>query len=967
MKLAQARHNELLRAAIETNDGYIFEVVGDAVCAAFHTAECAIQAAARAQLDLRAESWGEAVIRVRMGIHTGTAHLQENGLYSGYTTLSHVQRLASAGHGGQCLLSSTVEPLVLDKLPASVMLRDLGERRLKDVPHPERIFQLIIEDLPADFPPLRTLDASPNNLPIQLTSFIGRKKELGDVRRLLPHARLLTFTGPGGTGKSRLAIQTALNLLETFPHGAWLVELAPVSDPSQVASTTLTALNLPAEVHRPAIDMLCDYLHEREVLLILDNCEHLLESCAVLVDRLLHAAPRLHILTTSREALGVAGEVTYRVPSLGLPDPEHLPALQSLSQYEAVRLFIERARLAQTDFSVNNENAPAVAQICQRLDGIPLAIELAAAKVHALSPEQIAKRLDDRFRLLTGGSRTALERYQTLRAALDWSYNLLSPTEQIVFQRVSVFGNGWTLEAAESICAGEHIENEEVFSLLEALVNKSLVSSQPGKSEVRYKMLETMRQYAVEKLPETRQGEVLRDRHLQYFLGLAETAAPHLLRSEQVEWLSRLEADHGNLRLALEWSLGRERPESALRMCIALSTFWNAHCHWKEGARWLERALAKPIENPAPAEKALRGRAFYQDAFLAQTLDNFERMDSSAAASLDLCQQTGNRLDAALATVSLNLSSMYAGGWTTISRWEQILSEFRELKEPYWEARILLWASKEQTEQGRRTWGEHVQLCEAPARKVGERMLLADVLLDKVLASLQAVQFEKARQCLAEIAELYDQIGFMAAKLLLYHGFVAHMCNEREAAKSAFLKSVEQWNLLGENHLRSWCLQYLAFLARDEGNLPAAQDYLEESLQIARQVGWTFSIALRLTMLGNINLLQGRLESAKQNFREGLAVARADQNPDANPAPLVLVAGFFAGRFPGTATKILAAVSSFDRERFDPRLGPIIGPDFRGALDKARDKLEEADFNEAWKEGAKLSPVQAIELALQTL
>ncbi|HEY5901523.1 MAG TPA: adenylate/guanylate cyclase domain-containing protein, partial [Anaerolineales bacterium] len=305
MRRSQARHNDILRAAFEANQGYVFEIVGDAFCAAFPSAECAVQAAVAAQLDLQSEAWGDAVIRVRMGIHTGKADLREDGLYSGYTTLSHVQRLMSVAHGGQCLLSSTTEPLTRGGLPAGAELRDLGEHRLKDVPRAERIFELLIPGLLADFPPLATLNTLRHNLPLQLTSFVGRKKELADVKRLLPHTHLLTLTGPGGTGKSRLAIQTSVTLLETFSHGAWLVELAPVSDPAQLAGAVLAALELPPEIHRPAIDMLCDYLRDKQFLLILDNCEHLIEACAALANRLLQAAQGLHILATSREALGI--------------------------------------------------------------------------------------------------------------------------------------------------------------------------------------------------------------------------------------------------------------------------------------------------------------------------------------------------------------------------------------------------------------------------------------------------------------------------------------------------------------------------------------------------------------------------------------------------------------------------------------------------------------------------------------
>jgi predicted ATPase/class 3 adenylate cyclase len=568
----RSRHHQILREAIGSNNGFVFQIIGDAFCAAFHKAGEALKAALEAQQRLQTETWGDCVIRVRMGIHTGEAE-HGDGEYQGYLTLSLVQRIVSAGHGGQILVSNTTENLLRGQLPKDASLRDMGKHQFKDVPYPVRVFQVLAPDLQEEFPPLRVLNVAPNNLPTQLTSFIGREKELTDVKRLLANTHLLTLIGPGGTGKTRLSLQVASEVLPSYPHGVWLIELAPISDPSLVPAAALAALDLPAEVHRPAIDMLCDYLREKEALLILDNCEHLVDACARMVDRLLHAAPKLRILASSREALGIAGEVSYRVPSLGLPDIKQLPSLDSLSQYEAVKLFIDRARAAQPTFNVTNDNAPAVAQICHRLDGIPLALELAAAKVRALSVDQISKRLDDRFRLLTGGSRTALERHQTLRATLDWSHNLLPEKEQVLFRRLSIFVSGWTLEAAESVCSDDLIPHEDIFELLEQLVNKSMVTAEEWQSETRYRMLETMRQYANEKLIEAGESENLRDRHLEYYLNLAEIATPHLLRPEQLEWLDRLEAEHDNMRGALEWSLGYERPEHALRLATTLGTF----------------------------------------------------------------------------------------------------------------------------------------------------------------------------------------------------------------------------------------------------------------------------------------------------------------------------------------------------------------------------------------------------------
>ena len=500
-EMMQGRHHAILRSAIEAHNGHVFHIIGDAFCAAFHTACDGLNAALEAQRRLQKEEWGETPIKVRMGLHTGSAELHGND-YRGYITLAKAERIMSVAHGGQLLVSNASAELLHYELPAGITLRDMREHRLKGLPVLEHLWQAVAPDLPQDFPSLQSLSDIPNNLPAQLTSFVGRKKELEDVKKILQDTPLLTLLGPGGTGKTRLSIQAASESLSQYFDGVWFVELAPLFDPLLVPRTTAIAIGLRDEPQRPVIDMLCDYLREKRMLIILDNCEHLVDACAQLADKILHAALNVRILASSREALGIAGEVTYRVPSLELPDVNRLPSLESLSQYEAVKLFIDRATSAVRTFTVTNENAPFLAQICHRLDGIPLAIELAAAKIRVLNLEQIARRLDDRFRLLTGGSRTALERHQTLRATIDWSYNLLPVNEELLFKRLSVFAGGWTLEAAEFVCSDALIHSEDVLDLLEHLINKSIVTVEETRHETRYRFLETMRQYANEKLVE---------------------------------------------------------------------------------------------------------------------------------------------------------------------------------------------------------------------------------------------------------------------------------------------------------------------------------------------------------------------------------------------------------------------------------------------------------------------------------
>jgi predicted ATPase len=641
---------------------------------AFATAGEALRAALQSQQDLQAEKWGEAMVKVRMGIHTGKAEVQPDGQYQGYLALSRVQRLMSAGHGGQVLITLATQQLVREDLPEAVSLRDLGERRLKDLIQQEHVFQLVIPDLPADFPPIKTLDAFRHNLPIQLTSFIGREKVIAEIKQALEGHHLVTLTGSGGAGKTRLSLQVAADLLDQFPDGVWFVELAPITDPDLIPQTILTATGMQAQTGRTALETLTDFLREKTALLILDNCEHLLETCAVLADGLLHAAANLKILSSSREALGVRGEQAWHVPSLSIPDLKALPALEQLSQFESVRLFIERAMLVRSHFMLTNENARAVAQICFRLDGIPLAIELAAARVEALKVEQIAERLIDRFRLLTGGSRTALPRQQTLRAMVDWSYDLLSENEQILLRRASVFSGGCTLEAVEQVCSDDQLHADDILDILTHLVEKSLVIFDEHTSQPRYRMLETIRQYGRDKLLEAGEGEQVRKKHLGFFLKMAEEAEAGLTGAQQISWLDSLEVDLGNLRAGLEWSLDSDI-DAGLKLAAALWRFWLVRGYLTEGLEWLDQLLSAP--GSARSEYTLsRAKALYVASSLFQTQGTITRGLALAEQSLSLCRKTGH---AQLLAYALAITGHAAGSSDDLGRAERLGRESLEL------------------------------------------------------------------------------------------------------------------------------------------------------------------------------------------------------------------------------------------------------------------------------------------------
>ena len=629
----------LLRAALKEQGGQEVDSQGDAFFFAFERAKDAVAAAVAAQQAIRRAPWaGGATIRVRMGVHTGEP-LKAGASYVGMD-VHRAARICSAGHGGQILLSDTTGALVVRELPEGVALRDLGEHRLKDLTHAQRVFQVVAADLPDHFPPVRSLGALPNNLPNQLTSFIGREREKREVKHLLETTRILTLTGSGGAGKTRLALQVAAELLEEYPGGVWLVELAALFDPTLIPNAIASALNVPEQRGLPLTNTLVDFLRSKSLLLLVDNCEHLLPACAGLGDKLLRSCPTLRMLTTSREPLGIPGEVIWRVPSLSFPDSRSLPSLEQLSEYEAVRLFVERAVSHEPGFMVSSDNVRPVVQVCQRLGGIPLAIELAAARVKVLAVEQIATRLDDRFRLLTGGGRTVLPRHQTLRATMDWSYDLLSENERTVLQRLSVFSGGWTLEAAESVCAGEKVKTPDILDLLTQLVDKSMVGVSRTDGDTRYGLLETVRQYAYEKFEEAGGGGDLRRRHCRWYLRLAEEAGLRWGGSAMPVWIERLEREHDNFRGALEWS-GSEAGdhEFGLQLAIALVRFWEMRGYFTEGRRWLESLIARSESVPP----LLKAAALNAAGILAYRQGSYPRVSELCSKALALCEAHGDR------------------------------------------------------------------------------------------------------------------------------------------------------------------------------------------------------------------------------------------------------------------------------------------------------------------------------------
>ena len=844
MTVAHARHNQILRGAIESNNGYVFQVVGDAFCAAFPTAVNAVRAAVKSQIELDAENWGEAPIQVRMGIHLGRAEVQQDGLYRGFIALSHVQRLMSVAHGGQVLLSFTVQELVQDELPEGVQVRDMGRRQLKDWSRPEHIFQLLISGLRADFPPITTPESFPHNLPLQLTSFIGRRRELAEVQQLLSNTRLLTLTGPGGTGKTRLALQLGEELLPSFADGVWLAELAPLTDASFIHPMIASVFGLRELRNVPILNMVTDYLHAKQLLLILDNCEHLIEACAKLLDHLLRACPQLKIIVTGREALSLTGETAYRVPSLSLPSQRQVTREVVLG-FESVQLFVERASAANPRFHLTDENASDVAQICRRLDGIPLALELAAARIRVFSTEEIAARLDDRFRLLTGGSRTALERHQTLRALIDWSHELLSQDEQRLFRHLSVFAGGWTFEAAEAVCP-----DLDMLNLVTQLVNKSLVmvDADAQESSTRYHLLETIRQYASEKLLNAGESEPARARHMAFFLKFAEAAGLHLHGQQELEWLSRLETEYDNLRAALEWAMKND-VIIALRLGIALNLFWNRQCYQAEGRNLLDEALVcfqklPSVEGAAAGQRiALQARALNALGSLGFGVGDLLGSLKIFEESVCLSRQIGEKYTLAQALTALGYARAMLG---------DAQGSYRAAEEAL-----------------------------TLAREVGDRFLLGQVLRNMTYALVATHGDSKIVQTYAqESLQLYKEAGghWDFAMALFSMGLLAAWQGDYPEARSQLETCLPLFNELRDRNHANGVRSELAHLERRQGHYAQAKPLYRETLLEWQRLGHRAAIAHELECLAMITKAQeddqraARLFGAAEILRENIAI-----------------------------------------------------------------------------------------------
>jgi len=909
-------HDTLLRSAVEAAGGSIVKTTGDGLLAVFDDPATAIAAALAGQHALDRHEWSATgPLRVRMAIHSGSAEVRD-GDYHG-AALNRVARLLAIGHGGQVLVSGATAVLVADSLPRTSELIDQGEHRLRDLDRPEHVYQLVAPGLRREFPPLRSLAAHATNLPSQLTSFVGRERELSDIRGLLARSRIVTLVGVGGTGKTRLMLEATAALVDRYRDGAWLVELAPISDPDLVVQEVARALGIQEQPGQLLIDTEVDYLRDKELLLLLDNCEHLIAAAADLALRMLGVCPSLTVLASSREPLGVGGEAVFAVPSMALPAATsardvHLaidPAqFEQASRAEAVRLFVDRAAATLPSFSLDPTNVTVVVEICRRLDGLPLALELAAARVNVLSVEEIAQGLGDRFRLLTGGRRTAVPRQQTLQALIDWSWDLLSEPDRQLLRRLSVFAGGWTLAAASavtsdpvpvgglpSVSTGDGDARLDTLDGLSRLVDRSLVVVD-HEGSTRYRMLETIRQYARDQL--VRSGEVaeLRVAHLAFFRNLALTAEPALHGRRMIEWLDHLDAESDNLRSALDWAFEAD-PGAALELGVALMVYWASRSIGSESVEWLGRAVdvarttSQDTTSPLSRERSiLAARALAAAAVTWSLWKGGGQAFVWAEEAVAIARQTADPGALSTALSSMVMATVFSGRAPSPREWVDELVPLAEQVGDWWQLAL--------TEAG---------------MAMGESRSEDPVHADARLARAT----DAARR-----SENPAAIAFTARA----RGQVAGDRGRLSEARPLFLEAIERYREIGDRRQVLGTRSDLAHALRRHGSIDEAEVEYGQTIH-----EWQH--------LGNRGAIANQLEAFA-------FVALARRN------------GMRAARLLGAAEALREVAESpilaFERPEYDAEMGRL------------REGLDPATLAAAWNQGRQMTTDAAVSFALST-
>ena len=928
-RTAIERHFALLDDAIVSHNGVRFKSIGDSVQAAFPTALDAVLAAATAQQALAKEDWGTlGPIAVRMALHTGAATPRDGDYLA--PALNRLARLLAAGAGGQILVTEATRQLVRDDLPTGMQLLDLGEHQLRDLRDAEHVFQLTTPDLPRDFPPLKSMARQSHNLPLQLTPFIGREGLVAAIRSQLerPAVRLLTLTGPGGVGKTRLALRTAADLVEAYADGVWFVALASVATSTLVAATIAEALGVREAPGEPIEETLRAYLQPKHLLLVLDNFEHVLDA-SPLVSELLAQCPAVQVLATSRGPLHISGEFEFPIPPLELPAADGGVGLDEAEASEAVRLFIDRAHAVQSHFQLTEENAATVVAICRRLDGLPLAIELAASRIRLLPPNALLARLDSRLSLLTGGERDRPERQQTLRATIAWSHDLLDQAEQVLFRRLAVFVGGWTFEAAEAVVPGNGLDPAlPVLDGLEALHDSSLIRREESANEdasasPRFSMLQTIHEFGTEQLAASGELAAMKEKHASFFLALAVEAEPHLTGPAGVTWLDRLDADHGNLRSALGWLESQGSVERPVRLAAALWRFWWIRGHITEGRKLLAAALAIAGSVRTPARAAALDGA----GVLAETQGSYSEAEARHRESLALSQELGDTIGVARALDNL--------GVVALGRGEIDLAAV------------------------------HLEESLALARESGDGVLAATALNDLGNVAFARDDLDRAEALYKESLALRRQTGSISdiARSLNNLGSVAFNRGDFDRASDFYRESLALYRDARDTWGAAGALINLGTANYRRGDVPRAAAMLEESLSLFREVGDTRSAALAALNLADALRDSHDLKQATAHYQEALVTFGDISDQKRVVDSLLGLASVLVreGAFKDAA-RLLGAASSLSIEHSQGSSETV-----RAAADAdaIRSALGEDEFSTDWESGRELSLEAAVEAAFE--
>ncbi|MGA8125477.1 MAG: LuxR C-terminal-related transcriptional regulator [Mycobacterium sp.] len=980
MTAALVRFNQTVSEVIAAHGGVrpVEQGEGDSFVAAFARASEAVACALELQ---RAPL---APIRLRIGVHTGEVQLRDEGNYAG-PTINRTARLRDLAHGGQTVLSGATEDLVVDRLPAGAWLTDLGTHPLRDLPRPERVVQLCHPDLRDDFPPLRTAETVvSHNLPVQLSSFVGRGAQMTDVEKLLVDNRLVTLTGAGGAGKTRLGVEIAARIAAEFGDSVWYVDLAPVTHPGIVPVAVARALGLPDQPGRSTMDTLLRFVRDRQMLVVLDNCEHLLDASAELVVALLGAAPGLTLLATSREPIGVAGEVSWRVPSLSLA-------------HEAIELFVDRARRARPDFAVDDDNAPAVGEICRRLDGMPLAIELAAARVRALSVAEILEGLHDRFRLLTGGARTAVRRQQTLRASVDWSHALLTEPERVLFRRLAVFLGGFDLDAAQAVAGSGDVERYQVLDLLSLLVDKSLVVAENSGGRTRYRLLETVRQYALEKLAESGEADAIRSRHRDHYTGLAGLLdAP--AGSDYEQRIEQAESEIANLRAAFLWSRENSDVELALALASSLQPLWLARGRFREGLAGFDAVLTEDNAQHAEVAAVVRARALADRAVLATLMGAADSLDQAQEA-LAIAREVDDPALLARALTACSVIAVFANPALARAYFAEAIGLARALDDWWRLSQLLAWQAVGAAVAGdpiatRAAGQEGRDLAEAIGDRFHSRQCRWSLAVAQVMQGDLAGAVAQLGAVVAEAEAAHDV--FYKAQSLMSQSHILAFQGEtgaaRAAADAAIAAAAELGPIVAGNAY--WALVVVALAAGDVaaaldvseaawqpysvlpaaaalgrtyytqaalagGDLIAARRWADEA--VATATGWWLMSAL--TTRARVAIVQGEPEPAERDAHDALAIA-ASLQAQLGVSDTLECLGVLAGEAGShrEATRLFGAAESI-RQRMGAVRLKIYDAGYQASVAALRDATGEKDFDSAWAEGAGLSTEEAIAYA----